>query len=168
MHADDERFLVVAAIENADAPAFRHAFHATPQVIVVEVFGGWRLEGEDFAALRVDPGHDVFDGAVLPCRIHGLKDEQHRPAILRVEHVLQRRQRFDASGEQLLGARLVFGPIAERVTGIDVLEAEVAVGDAEGFRKLARPLDELLDFHHCTSCGTLPVVGRSFQEPLTS
>jgi hypothetical protein len=34
------------------------------------------LETEDLAALRVDTGHDMPDSAVLPARIHPLKNNQ--------------------------------------------------------------------------------------------
>ena len=53
-----------------------------PEEVVVELFVGRRLEGEDLAALRVDAGHDVLDGAVLAGGVHGLEDQQHGPAIV--------------------------------------------------------------------------------------
>ena len=34
------------------------------------------LEADDLAALRIDAGHDVLDGAVLPRRVHRLEDHQ--------------------------------------------------------------------------------------------
>ena len=63
---------------------------------MVEIFAGRRLEGKDLAALRIDAGHDVLDRAVLARGVHGLEDEQHGPAVLRVEHVLQLGQSLDA------------------------------------------------------------------------
>ena len=46
------------------------------------------LERGHLAALRIDARHDVLDRAVLAGRIHRLEDEQQRPAVLRVQHVL--------------------------------------------------------------------------------
>jgi hypothetical protein len=43
---------------------------------------------EHLAALGVDPGHDVPDGAVFSCRIRRLKDQQEGIAIGRVEKLL--------------------------------------------------------------------------------
>ena len=88
MHAHDEGFLVVTAVEDADVAAVGEALHATPQIIVIEVLGGRRLEGKDLATLRIDAGHDVLDGAVLPGGVHGLKDEQQRPLVVCVKFVL--------------------------------------------------------------------------------
>ena len=150
--AHDERFLVVAAIEDPNAPALRHIPHATPQEIVIEFFRRWRLEGIHLAALRVEAGHDVLDGAVLPAGIHGLKDQQHRPAVLRVEHILQLGQRLDAHGERFLGTRLILGSELERVAGIDVFEAKaVTVRHSEGFREASAPLDDVLRIHENVS-----------------
>ena len=74
---------------------------------MVEILAARRLERVDLAALRVDAGHDVLDRAVLAGRVHRLEDGQHRPAVLRVEHVLQLGERLDAHRQRLLRARLV-------------------------------------------------------------
>ena len=42
------------------------------------------LEAEHLAALRIDAGHHVPDGAVLSGGVHRLKDQQHRIAVGRV------------------------------------------------------------------------------------
>ena len=104
MHPHHEHFLVVAAVEDADAAALGQVLRAAPHVIVVELLGGRRLERDHLAALRIDARHDVLDRAVLARGVHRLEDEQHRPAILRVELVLQRRERAAADGERLLRA----------------------------------------------------------------
>src|SRR6266496_3056172 len=146
--AHHERFLVVAAIEDPNAAALRHVLHTTPQKIVIEFFGRWGLEGIHLAALRVDPRHHVLDRAVFPSGIHGLEDEQHRPAILRVQHVLQLSQSFHPHGERLLGARLILGAEAKRFAGIDVLQAKVAiVGYPKGCRETSCPLNGVLHTH---------------------
>ena len=54
--------------------------------------GAWMLEAEYLAALRIDPGHHVLDGAVFPGRVHRLKDQQDGIAIGCVEKLLLRAQ----------------------------------------------------------------------------
>ena len=54
--------------------------------------GARLLEAEHLAALRIDPGHDVPDGAVLAGSVHRLKNQQHRIAVGRVVKTLQRAQ----------------------------------------------------------------------------
>ena len=107
MHPHHQDFLVVGAVEDADASALRQIAVAAPEIVVIELFRGRRLERGDLAALRVDAGHDVLDGAVLAGRVHRLEHQQHRPAVLRIEHVLQLGERFDAGLQRFLGARLV-------------------------------------------------------------
>ena len=67
-----------------------------PEEIVVELDRAWRLEAGDVATLRIDPGEDMLDGAILPGGIHRLEDAEHRPAILRIEHVLRLAEQGDA------------------------------------------------------------------------
>ena len=43
VHADDQRFLVVASVEDADGPG-RRVLHASPEVVVVEVLGDGDLK----------------------------------------------------------------------------------------------------------------------------
>jgi len=49
----------------------------------------------------------VLDGAILARRIHRLKNNQHRPAILSVETLLELRQPVDAFRQQLFGLLFV-------------------------------------------------------------
>jgi hypothetical protein len=97
-----------------------------PEIVVVEIGGGRRLERVDLAALRVDARHDVLDRAVLAGRVHGLEDQQQRPAILGVELVLQLRQQLDARPQELPGF-ILRGHLVG-VAGIDVLEREPLPG----------------------------------------
>ena len=55
-----------------------------------QVLGAGLLEAEDLAALRVDAGHDVLDGAVLAGGVHRLKNQQQRVAVWSVEQSLLR------------------------------------------------------------------------------
>ena len=88
MHADDQYLLVVGSVEDADPPAFRQIARGAPEKIVLQFRGAWMLEAEHLAALGIDPGHDVADGAVFSRRIHGLKDQQERITIGRVKKLL--------------------------------------------------------------------------------
>ena len=88
------------------------------------------------AALRIDAGHHVLDGAVLAGRVHRLEDRQHRPAILRVERLLQFGEPLHAVGEHRLGVGLL-DIEAAGVRGVIVGEPEfVRLVDAEAVENL--------------------------------
>ena len=82
--AHHQHFLVIGAVEDANAAALGQADRGPPQKIVVELLRRRRLERMDLAALRVDAVEHAVDRAILARRIHALKDQQQRPAILRV------------------------------------------------------------------------------------
>ena len=64
---------------------------------------GARLsETGNLAALRIDPGHDVPDGAVLAGRVHPLKNQQQRIAVGRAVKTLQRAQLRNVFSDQFL------------------------------------------------------------------
>ena len=48
------------------------------------------FEAEYLAALRIDPGHHVLDGAIFSGRVHRLKDQQDGMAVGCVEKLLLR------------------------------------------------------------------------------
>jgi len=48
------------------------------------------FEAENLAILRVNPGHEVPDGAVLAAGVHSLKKQQQCIAVGRVVKLLQR------------------------------------------------------------------------------
>jgi hypothetical protein len=115
---------------------------------VVQVLGRRGLERDDLAALRVDSGHDVLDRAVLAGGVHGLEDQEHGPAILGVEHVLELGEERDPLLQRLLGRRLVLGLQPRGVAGIDLLEPEPSpVLDAVVASELPRAADELVELH---------------------
>lgn len=89
MDANDKDFLVVGAVENADAAALGQALGGAPEEIMVEFFGARMLEREDLATLGIDAGHDMLDGAVLARAIHGLKDEEKGVFVVGVEEFLE-------------------------------------------------------------------------------
>ena len=54
MHANDQDFLIVGTIEDADPSAFRKAACRAPEKIMFQFFGARLFETENFAALRID------------------------------------------------------------------------------------------------------------------
>ena len=92
MHADDQHLLVVGSVEDADPPAFRQIAGGAPEKIVLQFGGAGMFEAEYLAALRIDPGHHVLDGAIFSRRVHRLKDQQDGIAVGCVEKLLQRAQ----------------------------------------------------------------------------
>ena len=100
---------------------------------MVELLRRRRLERVHLAALRIDAGHHVLDGAVLAGGVHGLEDQQHGPAILGVQALLQLREQLHAQREGLLGPGLVLRGQIARIVGIDVFQAEL-LGVAETVR----------------------------------
>src|SRR5664279_5161527 len=56
--ANDEHFLVIGPVEDADPPALRQPARAAPQEVVLQLLGAWLLEAEHLAARRIDAGHD--------------------------------------------------------------------------------------------------------------
>ena len=102
VHADDQHLLVIGSVENADPPAFRQIAGGAPEKIVLQFGGAGMLEAEYLAALRVDPGHDVLDGAVFSRRIHRLKDQQDGIAVGCVEKLLLRTQLRNVFFQKLL------------------------------------------------------------------
>ena len=92
MHAGDQNLLVIGAVEDADPPAFGQIAGGAPEKVVFQFGGAGMLEAEHLAALRIDPGHHVLDGAVLSGGIHRLKDQQDGVAVGGVEQLLARAQ----------------------------------------------------------------------------
>ena len=76
MHANDQDFLVVGTIEDADPPAFRKAACRAPEEIMFQFLGARLFETENFAAFGIDSRHDMPDRAIFAGRVHPLKDQQ--------------------------------------------------------------------------------------------
>ncbi len=81
MHPHDQHFLVIGAVENADPSPFRQVPGGAPEKIMLQFLGAGMLEAEDLAALRVDAGHHMLDGAVFAGRVHGLENQQDGIAV---------------------------------------------------------------------------------------
>src|SRR5581483_2212394 len=107
MHAHDQAFFVIGAVEYADAPALRQLDHGAPHEVVIELERRRLLERGDLAALWIDAVENVFDRAVLAGSIHGLEDQQQRPAVLRIELLLKIAQAFAVGIEDFLALVLV-------------------------------------------------------------
>ena len=116
MHADDQHLLVIGSVEDADPPAFRQIARGAPEKIVLQFRGAGMFEAENLAALRVDPGHHMLDGAIFSRRIHRLKDQQDGIAVGCVEELLQRAQLGNMLLQEFLIVllRLVHGLHARR------------------------------------------------------
>src|SRR2546427_6704560 len=123
MNSHYQQFLVVRAIENADAPAFGNGLVISPEVVVVQLFGGGRFERKDLRALRVDTGHHVLDGAVFAGGVHRLKDDQQSISVLRVKNVLIFRQTGGIRVELLAG--FILALVLSGVAGIEVFQTNL-------------------------------------------
>src|SRR5581483_7206467 len=146
VHAHDDQFLVVRAIEDADPPAFGKRADRAPQVVVVELLHRRLLERMDLAPFGVDAGHHVLDRAVLAGGVDRLEDQQQRPLILRVQPLLQRLERADPGGERLPRRRLVLALERPGVARIEILEPEArTVRHAVRADESMRPVDNALE-----------------------
>ena len=112
VHANDQHLLVVRAIKNPDLSPFRHYIVAAPQKIMIQFFVGRGFKRMDVAALWIHAGHHVLHGAVLARRVHPLKDQQHRPAILGIELLLHLARQGTVLFRQFLGVLLGFHTLA--------------------------------------------------------
>ena len=89
MHSNYQHFFVIGAIEYADVTALGQPARRAPEKIVFQLFGARLLETGDLAALWVDPGHHVTNGAVLAAGVHPLEDQQQRITVGCVVKALQ-------------------------------------------------------------------------------
>ena len=124
MHAHDQHFLIVGAVEDADAASPRQPQGGAAQEIILQLFFARRLERMHLAALRIDAGHHVLDDAVLARGIHALQHDQHRPLALGVQHLLLFREPREALGEHRFHAVLVDGK-AEILCRVVIAEPEM-------------------------------------------
>ena len=100
--AHDENLLVVGAIEDADLAAGGEVGLGAPEEVVGKFLGGGLFEAGDVAALRVNAGHDVADGAVFASGVHGLEDDGKGVATGGVVQALQVAERIDLGLEEFL------------------------------------------------------------------
>ena len=50
-----------------------------PQIVVVQLFLGWRLERVNLAGLRIHFRYNVLDRAIVAGRVHALEKSEERP-----------------------------------------------------------------------------------------
>src|SRR5262249_37675292 len=107
VHPDDEDFLIVGAVEDTNFSALGNYLVSAPEIVMIEFFRARRFEGMNVAALWIDTGHYMLDDAVFARSVHGLQDDEQRPAILRIEFFLHATEKFYAVVEKCGGAFFV-------------------------------------------------------------
>jgi hypothetical protein len=93
----------------------------------------------------------MLDRTVLAGRVHRLKYEQHRTAILGVEHVLLFCEPLGAALKEVCRLSLI-QPEVTGVARVEVLQTEtVALGDAERVDVLLDAVKDFFSWHSTTS-----------------
>src|SRR5262245_28201830 len=148
MNVHHEDFLVIGTVEDADASPLRKLLLAAPEVVVVQILGGGRLKRSHLATLRVYARHYMSDRAILSSGVHRLKNEQHSPAVLGIEHVLQSGESLHSDVQSLFSTRLVRRFQVAGVVGIDIFQTKpLAIGDAVRESQFASLLNNFVEFH---------------------
>jgi hypothetical protein len=84
-----EDVFVVRAVEDADHASGRDCGVSAPEEVVTGLKRCGHLERGDIAALGVDAGEDVADGAVLAGGVHALENDEQGLLLAGVEDLLQ-------------------------------------------------------------------------------
>jgi len=93
----------------------------------------------------------VFDRAVFASRIHSLEDEQQRPTVLGIKHVLFFCEPLSAALKEV-GCFAFVHLQAARVTSVEVLQLKaLAAGNAERVGVVLDLVDDLFSRHNVTS-----------------
>ncbi len=129
VHPHHQTFLVMGAVEDADAAALRQRDHAAPEEIVVEFLCRRLLERGDLATLRVDAIEHALDRGILAGGVHALEDQQQRPAVLRVELFLEIVQPFAVGLDDLGRAVLVEATLFVGLMRLEVKLARTVVAE---------------------------------------
>src|SRR5262249_38977460 len=96
------------------------------------------LERGHVNSLWIHARHDVLDRAVLAGGVHRLEDEQQRPAVLRVEHLLLLSEPLGPAPQEV-GRLALLHPQAEGIARVDALQPEALA------LRYAKRLDEFPD-----------------------
>jgi len=83
MHPNDKTF-VIDRLKIPILSALGHHLVASPQKIMIQ-FSWLGALTHERRSPRIHAGHDVLDGAVFTRRVHCLKNQEQRQAVLRVE-----------------------------------------------------------------------------------
>src|SRR6266478_7283461 len=118
MDADDENFFVIGAVEDADLSPLGDTLVSPPKIFVVQFLAAGRLERKDLAALGVHARHYMLDDAVFSGGIHGLKNQQQRPAILGIKFFLHVTEQAYTTLQDVFSVLFALDPIC--VGGIAV------------------------------------------------
>src|SRR6266542_4372759 len=125
--AHDQDVLVVGPVEDADHAVGGGAAVDAPEEVVVQLDLIGSFERGDLAALRIDAGEDLADGAVLAAGVHAL--EHHQEAV-------------DAGGvELLLEVGEPGGQLGGALDAVGLAEAAVGGGIDGGQPDLLARLD---------------------------
>src|ERR1035438_7230111 len=108
MHPNNQDFLVVGTIEYTNLPALGKSARRAPEKVMLQLVSARLFEAENLAPLRIDPGHDVPDGAVLAGSVYPLKNQQQRIAVGCAVKLLQRTQPLDVFLQEFLTGLLRF------------------------------------------------------------
>src|SRR5262249_29202510 len=102
-------------------------------------------------ALGIDARHHVLDRSVLAGGVHRLKDEQQRPAVLRVEHLLLLSEPLGPATQEI--GRLAFLHFeAKGIARVDVRQPEaLALGYAKRLDKFLDVIEDLSSRHRRSS-----------------
>ena len=93
-HADGNDIFVMGTVEDGDLPFGGDFFVNAPQEIVVQFLSSGFFEGYYVQPLRIHPGEDMLDAAVLAPCIHSLKNNQNFVLVLGKKFFLQFLQFF--------------------------------------------------------------------------
>jgi hypothetical protein len=127
--AGGEHILIVRAVEDADHAAGGSSGLAAPEELVAGFERGGDFEGGDVAALGIDAGEDVADGAVFASRVHALEDDEQSFGLGGVEDFLELIELGGVGGGDGLGGGLIGN-------------ARVGAGGQAGELELGARLDE--------------------------
>jgi hypothetical protein len=111
--------------------------------------------------LRIDPGHDVPDGAVLAGGVHPLKNQQQRIAVGRVVKLLQRAQLLNVFSRSFDTASSTCKRASQSSA---TFEFDLSFRAAHG-----NPLNSIfifIPFHHCNAIALGSSLARASPSPL--
>jgi len=146
VHADDEGFLIIRAVEDPDATALRQPLLTAPEKIVIELLGGRRLKACTCSP-AVDAGHHVLESR-CPCRRRPSpgRSAARRTGPARTIAPAFRPARGPSSSASF--ARTYRRNPTARCHPGKILETELAAaGDTVRFRELLRLADNSFEVH---------------------
>src|SRR5712664_201667 len=89
MNADCQHFLIVGSVEDTDAALLGKTLRGAPKEVVIQFLRRGGLKRVHLATQWIYSRHHMLNGAVFSGCVHGLKDQQQGPTIVRKERRLQ-------------------------------------------------------------------------------